>query len=205
MKRLFAALAAAAAAVLAFASPALAVPAEQYENGQANTDQNVATLFSFYTKMQQSFYGSNGSSGALKGTYDLVPDMSGFSDGFVLVVHDQDADGKRVGVRWKTKDGTIKGLCVNKQGKDYNLGNGYGAFCTTQVPEGHTILFRIGVCDNDVAPCGDASNYTTKLDNWTWLTATNDPIINNGWRDYKDDDDNNRDTGCSEVGTNNDC
>jgi hypothetical protein len=136
------------------------------------------------------------------------PELGGSSgpEPELIWIQDVAADGKRVGVHWKTTDGNDAGMCVHKEGIDEQWsGHHMGITCLVYIPEGKRFKFRIGVCDADVNPCGAPDTWTTKLDNWNW--GTKGKYVTNGWVDYYDDADTTFDWAdeCDEIHTNTDC
>lgn len=123
-------------------------------------------------------------------------------------VEDEDADGMRVGLRWRTGDREQGGLCVHRSGKDGRNGDQglQGVGCTFRVPEGKRVRYRLGVCDSDAHPCGTAKNWWTKLDSWSWTTLHQPPKAVHGWWDYTDDADGEATADdCDEAMTSTDC
>lgn len=174
------------------------IPNQQYTEGSAIDDQELNAMFAVLDRMswlkadKKQNVDANGR---------LVPDWAEDPGTQILIVHDVDADGKRVGVHWRIPGTTKRGLCVNKRGKDYNssMQAGAGTYCRFLVPEGKRVLYRLGSCDNDRHSCGGVKDWTQKLGNWNWQKLTKAPWIQNGWMDYYDDKDNDERNGCDET------
>lgn len=180
------------------AAAARGIPNKQYSEGSAIMNENLNAMFGVLDRMSWLKPDKNKNVDA---NGRLVPDWEEEPGTQILIVHDVDADGKRVGVHWRIPGTKKQGICVNKRGKDYNnnMKAGAGTYCRFVVPEGKRVLYRLGSCDNDKNPCGGVKNWTQKLDNWDWHRLTKSPWIKNGWMDYYDDKDNDERNGCDET------
>lgn len=79
------------------------------------------------------------------------------AEGDKVIVTDLEADGQRVAVHWHLRDGSRRGLCVNKDG------NGERRWCNKDFPESQDIQLRVGRCDGDLSDCEDIGDYN----NWS--------------------------------------
>ena len=185
---------------MTLAAPAAqsAIPRRQFTHGEALTDEFWTYHFAYLTRMAWIKFNRNGYTEV---SAELVPDVGGDPGSQTVVLHDDRADGRRVGLHWKIPGTRKRGLCVNKRGKDNNgSGNGSGTFCTFRIPEGRRLVYRIGSCNQSVKPCGKADNWWRRLDSWSWQRLDRAPYMSNGWMDYRDDADNiAREDGCDET------
>ena len=77
------------------------------------------------------------------------------NDGDQVIVTDDAYDSQRVGVHWRLRDGSRRGLCINKDG------NGSRRWCNKDFPESQDIQLRVGLCDGSVHVCETLADYNS--------------------------------------------
>jgi hypothetical protein len=91
---------------------------------------------------------------------------SGFMilEGDVFFVEDETFDSASVGLNWEDINGNRQGICRLTFG-----GKSKGS-CNKNLPEKHTIRYRIGLCDSDTDDCTNWSGYSAVT---KWVYAYN--------------------------------